>query len=191
MIVVRSPKSPGVAFILSFLFGPFGMFYSTVTGALVILGIDFLLIFISVLTLGIGSIFYIFTWIGGIIWAMVAASNYNSTLAVVAPAQTQAQTVNVTVNTPGFGPYMQPGQYSGMMPQSGQYPQPGMMPQPGPYQQSGQFPQPGQYSQPGMMPPQYGPYPQPGPMPNQYPQSGTYPQSGAYPQDGPRPNQYT
>ncbi len=188
MIVVRPPKSAGVAFILSFLFGPLGMFYSTVTGALVILGIDFLLIFVTIFTLGFGGFLYFFTWIGGIIWAVVAANNYNGVVAVAA-AQANANAtsnsqsvVNVTFQAPMMGPYSQPLQ--GQYPQTGGLPQQPGYPQTGPLQQ-GQYPQTGGLPQPGMAPQQYYSYPQPAPAPNQYPQ-----QSDTYPQDGPRPNQY-
>ena len=37
--VVQAPKSVGVAFVLTFFFGCFGMFYSTVTGALVMIAV--------------------------------------------------------------------------------------------------------------------------------------------------------
>ena len=36
-IVVRAPKSVGVAILLTLLFGPLGMLYSTVPGALIML----------------------------------------------------------------------------------------------------------------------------------------------------------
>jgi hypothetical protein len=39
VVTVASPKSVGVAFLLTLLFGPLGMFYSTVSGALIMLGV--------------------------------------------------------------------------------------------------------------------------------------------------------
>lgn len=85
-------KSVGVAFLLTVLFGPLGMLYSTVGGALVMIGIDLVLavltgiiVFaISLLTLGVGSVLVILaplvgipTWIASIIWGCLAASRHN------------------------------------------------------------------------------------------------------------------
>ncbi|MGP9680587.1 hypothetical protein [Brachybacterium sp. AOP3-A1-3] len=85
-------KSVGVAFVLTFFFGPLGMLYSTVGGALVMIGIDLVLavltgivvFFISLITLGIGSVLVILaplvgipTWIVSMIWGCVAASKHN------------------------------------------------------------------------------------------------------------------
>lgn len=71
-VVVVPQKSVGVAVLLSFFFGPFGMLYSTVWGGLAIF---FLNIYLLFTTLGLG---WFFTWIVGIIWAGVAASMHNS-----------------------------------------------------------------------------------------------------------------
>lgn len=71
-IVVAVPtKSAGVAILLTVLFGPLGMFYSTVSGALVMIAVTLVAAFF---TLGIGLIF---TWPVCIIWAAMAASSYN------------------------------------------------------------------------------------------------------------------
>jgi hypothetical protein len=196
MIVVRPPKSVGVAVVLSFLFGPFGMFYSTVTGALVILAIDFVLIFISVATLGIGGVLYFLTWIGGIIWAAMAASKHNAMIAAAAiqiqsQQQSQAQSNSASAAAAGnitVAPviHVMAPPMSGPYGQSGPYQQPGMaQPGSGPYQQ-GQLPGQAQYPQPGAMP--QDPYQQPAPIPQQYPQSGP-PQSGPYQQPGQYPQQ--
>jgi hypothetical protein len=66
------PKSVGVAILLSFLFGPLGMFYSTVPGGLVMLFVSPIVILV---TFGFG-IFV--THPICIIWAAVAASNHNA-----------------------------------------------------------------------------------------------------------------
>lgn len=69
-LAYRPPsKSVGVAFLLTFLFGPLGMLYSTVTGGLVMLVISVIL---SVLTLGFSLII---TWPVCIVWGCVAAAN--------------------------------------------------------------------------------------------------------------------
>lgn len=64
-------KSAGVAFLLSFLFGPLGLFYASVTGGLVMLALS---IIIGIITLGFGLVL---TWIGSIVWAMIAVNKYN------------------------------------------------------------------------------------------------------------------
>lgn len=135
VVVVKSPKSVGVAVVLAFFFGPFGMFYATTTGALVMLAIDIIVLGpITVLTLGIGGVLYFAPWIAGMIWAGMAVNNSNRLLvAPVAPVMPV-----VSVSGPAVGPYQG---------QSGPYQQPGSMPNP--YQG-----QPGPYQQPGQMPPQ-------------------------------------
>jgi hypothetical protein len=77
-VVVLSPrKSVGVAFLLTFFFGPLGMMYSTVSGALVMLGV--MLIggfFIALVTFGLGLVlFWPLVWVASIIWGCVAAGN--------------------------------------------------------------------------------------------------------------------
>jgi hypothetical protein len=165
VLVVREQKSVAVAVLLSFFFGPFGMFYSTTTGAVVMLAVNLVIGCIGFLTLGIGWFLYIGTWIGGIIWAAIEANNYNTRL--VAPVVPVVPVIPAVQMMPPSQPYVQ----------SGPYQQPGSMPS--------QYPQSGPYQQPGSMPSQYpqsGPYQQPGSMPSQYPQSGPYQQPGQYPQ---------
>ncbi|MFZ1284718.1 MAG: hypothetical protein WAQ75_11445 [Propionicimonas sp.] len=69
-------KSVGVAFLLTFLFGPLGMFYSTVSGAIVMLAITFVLV---PMTAGVAAVL---AWPASIIWGCVAASRTNSGVAV-------------------------------------------------------------------------------------------------------------
>jgi hypothetical protein len=71
-VIVTSSKSVGVAILLTFLFGPLGMFYSTVAGGLIMLLVS---VSAAVLTLGL-SVFI--TWPICIVWAAVAASNHKS-----------------------------------------------------------------------------------------------------------------
>lgn len=92
VMILPAPKSVGVAFVLTFFFGAFGMFYSTVTGALVMLGIGFVVAFLgallSLVTVGFGLLLaipaWLLVWPGCIVWGCVAASNHNARL------QTQA-----------------------------------------------------------------------------------------------------
>jgi hypothetical protein len=54
-VVVRLPKSVGVALVLSFLFGPLGLLYATIKGGLIMLVVEFLgglLIFSAIVRAG-------------------------------------------------------------------------------------------------------------------------------------------
>jgi hypothetical protein len=74
IVVVKTKKSMGVTILLSVLFGPVGMFYSTVTGAIIMIIVS---IPVALFTVGIGLLL---TWPICIIWAAVAANNYNKSL---------------------------------------------------------------------------------------------------------------
>ncbi|MGZ5428753.1 MAG: hypothetical protein ACXW5U_06530 [Thermoanaerobaculia bacterium] len=67
-------KSVGIAIVLTFFFGPLGMLYSTIAGALTMFVLNVLAIF---LTAGLGLLV---TWPIGIVWAAVAASSHNKRL---------------------------------------------------------------------------------------------------------------
>ena len=71
VLVQRSQKSVGLAVFLSFLFGPLGMFYSTVSGALIMLLVSFV---IGIITYGLAAPFL---WLVCMVWAGVAADNHN------------------------------------------------------------------------------------------------------------------
>lgn len=70
-------KSPGLAALLAGLFGPLGMLYVTVPGALVMFCANLVIMVLGVLTLGLGLLLGFFTWVGGIIWAYTEANNHN------------------------------------------------------------------------------------------------------------------
>jgi hypothetical protein len=73
-VYVHHPKkSIGTAVLLSLLFGPLGMLYSTVVGAFVMFIVNLLAIFG---TFGFGLLF---TWPLCIVWAAVAANSTNDT----------------------------------------------------------------------------------------------------------------
>jgi hypothetical protein len=77
--IAQSQKSTAVAGILAFFFGPLGMFYSTVSGALIMILINTLIILpIMVFTAGFGAILYFPSWLVGIVWAVMAASKQNT-----------------------------------------------------------------------------------------------------------------
>lgn len=71
-VTITTKKSMAVAFILTFLFGPLGMFYSTVAGAIVMF---FVSLFAIVATGGLGLFITVPICI---IWGMVAANKTNT-----------------------------------------------------------------------------------------------------------------
>ena len=73
-IVVTPTKSMGISIMLTVLFGPLGMLYSTIWGGVIMLVISAV---VGVVTLGFGLII---TWPIGVIWAAVATSSYNKKL---------------------------------------------------------------------------------------------------------------
>ena len=75
VVVVGSYKSTPLAMILGFLFGPLGLLYSTVTGAVIMFVINLV---VAVLTLGFGLFL---TWPVAAVWGGIAASQHNARLA--------------------------------------------------------------------------------------------------------------
>ncbi|AKT54102.1 hypothetical protein [Selenomonas sp. oral taxon 478] len=73
-IIVKSTKNVGLAAGLGFFFGPLGMCYSTLKGALIMFLVN---IVIGIFTLGFGVFL---TWPICAIWAYVAAKKYNEQL---------------------------------------------------------------------------------------------------------------
>jgi hypothetical protein len=65
-------KSVGAALLLTFLFGPVGLFYASVVGGFVMIVVT---IIIGIATLGLGLPV---AWCGCMIWGAVAASNKHS-----------------------------------------------------------------------------------------------------------------
>lgn len=70
-VVVITPKNLGLAVLLATLFGPFGLFYATVPGAMIMLVVG---IALAMFTFGIG-IFLV--WPACILWAAIAVISYN------------------------------------------------------------------------------------------------------------------
>jgi hypothetical protein len=73
-VVITSTKSMGVAIILTVLFGPLGMLYSTILGGVIMCVISLI---VGIVTLGFGLLL---TWPICIIWAAVATSSFNKKL---------------------------------------------------------------------------------------------------------------
>ena len=71
VIVVHETRSVGVALVLTFLFGPLGMLYSTISGAIIMIVVSVVL---GVFTLGFSLLL---TWPISMIWGAMAASAHN------------------------------------------------------------------------------------------------------------------
>jgi hypothetical protein len=86
VVVVAPTKSAGLAILLTVLFGPLGMLYSTIPGAIVMLVLSFLVAVVALFfvgSLGVGLCFGVMlTWPVCIIWAAMAASSHNRKLVV-------------------------------------------------------------------------------------------------------------
>jgi len=74
VVVVADRKSVGVAILLTLLFGPLGMLYSTIGGAVIMCLVTF---FVAAVTFGLGLFV---TWPICVIWAAYAASEHNRRL---------------------------------------------------------------------------------------------------------------
>jgi hypothetical protein len=72
--VVVPTKSIGISIILTVLFGPLGIFYSSIVGGAVMLVISVL---VGIFTLGFGLFV---TWPICVFWGAIAAKNYNDRL---------------------------------------------------------------------------------------------------------------
>jgi len=72
--VVSTTKSMGISILLTVLFGPLGMLYSTIPGAIIMAIVS---VIVGVLTVGIG---FLITWPICIIWGAIATSSYNKKL---------------------------------------------------------------------------------------------------------------
>lgn len=74
VMVVKQTKNPGTALILTALFGPLGMFYTTIKGGIVMMIINLLLVFPTI------GLITVVTWPIQMIWAYRATVNYNRKL---------------------------------------------------------------------------------------------------------------
>jgi hypothetical protein len=100
-VVVTSTKSVGIQILLIFFFGPLGLFYSTIIGALtLLLGVPIVFAILAALTglgaarvgtdnaaaaglLALGGEIFLMIgvwWIGSFVWGIPAVQNYNKKL---------------------------------------------------------------------------------------------------------------
>ncbi|HEX6042043.1 hypothetical protein [Longimicrobium sp.] len=71
VVIVNERKSVGLAALLAFFFGPLGMAYATVGGAI---AMCFISLFLMVVTMGLGLFI---TWPISVLWAVHAAQEHN------------------------------------------------------------------------------------------------------------------
>jgi hypothetical protein len=79
-IILTQSKSLGVGVVLALLFGGLGLFYSTITGGIVVTIIEVIALIIAVLTLGVGSVLFPIVHIVALIWAITAIGEFNKKL---------------------------------------------------------------------------------------------------------------
>ena len=72
-VVVGGGKSVGVAFLLTFFFGPIGLLYATVVGGLIMIGVELFLLILGLVTFGLAWLLFGFTWVICIVWGCIAA----------------------------------------------------------------------------------------------------------------------
>jgi hypothetical protein len=98
-LITKSPKSIGIALLLTFLFGPIGLFYASVSGGL-IMTLTPILLFLLVIfgtlqdnfilvgwSSGLLIIFALTYWLINIIWAVISVNSYNKELEYEAKRQ--------------------------------------------------------------------------------------------------------
>lgn len=73
-------KSPGLAFVLTLIFGGLGMMYVTVLGGLFALVVDVVFYVVGFLTLGIGYIFLVIWRIICLVYVVAAVNKHNRRL---------------------------------------------------------------------------------------------------------------
>jgi hypothetical protein len=91
-LLTKSPKSVGVAILLTFLFGPIGLFYASVSGGLIMTFTPIFLFILSLVGLvqknlfllvwsgGFLIIYAVTFWLINIIWAVLSVIHYNEVL---------------------------------------------------------------------------------------------------------------
>jgi len=74
VVITKAEKSMGLSIVLAALFGPLGLFYSSIIGGFIMLAISFV---VALITLGFGLIV---TWLMCILWAYLSTKRYNAKL---------------------------------------------------------------------------------------------------------------
>jgi hypothetical protein len=92
ILVTKSPKSIGIAILLTILFGPLGLLYATISGALIMLLAPILVLALFLigvlqdnsalmnLSLGLLLFFALSYWLICIVWAVISVKEYNKNI---------------------------------------------------------------------------------------------------------------
>lgn len=80
VIIAQSPKSLGLGLMLTALFGGLGMFYSSITGGIIMSIVEGITFLIAVCTFGFGLILFIPVHIVAMVWTAIAINKYNQNL---------------------------------------------------------------------------------------------------------------
>lgn len=87
--VQKPRKSAGIAILLTFFFGPLGLFYASVTGGMIMTFLPVFLFLLGIvgmlrdsvvllgLSVGLLVVFWLVCWLVSIIWAVISVSTYN------------------------------------------------------------------------------------------------------------------
>ncbi|ASQ90011.1 hypothetical protein CHL67_02895 [Prosthecochloris sp. GSB1] len=84
-VVVVPTKSMGAGILLSFLFGPLGMLYATIPGALIMMAVSFI---VGFMTMGFGALLL---WPVCMIWTALAVKSHNEKLLAGTQSQPEAK----------------------------------------------------------------------------------------------------
>jgi hypothetical protein len=87
-IIIQTPapaKNMAAGLILTFLFGPLGLFYASITGGILLSILALVFLVIGVVTFGLGLVVMPVVWMAAMIWAAVAIDRANKSAASVAP----------------------------------------------------------------------------------------------------------
>ena len=110
-IVVKPVKSVGISIILTLVLGPIGLFYSTITGGIVMTFLPFFLVIaalagftsdsshVSILSLGGLVIYALFWWLICIIWGVISVNQYNDEIIRNARPVNKSETTNLQPNS--------------------------------------------------------------------------------------------
>jgi hypothetical protein len=82
VVIVGAPKSVGISILLTVLFGPLGMLYSTVPGGVIMMVVSLI---VAVVTFAVGLFV---TWPICVVWGAMAASAHNKKLGEMVQAKT-------------------------------------------------------------------------------------------------------
>ena len=83
-IIIQTPapaKSMAAGLILTFLFGPLGLFYASIAGGFLLSILALIFLIIGVLTFGLGLFVMPVVWVAAMIWAAVAVDRANKSAA--------------------------------------------------------------------------------------------------------------